>query len=134
MIRTTQAAFLVAPEPQRDAAMRAELVHQSVAPFRVTERDQLFRQQAHTHRRTVILGQFLNQQRWDPVAPKQLTHRRSRTRPSEQIILFLAKHRRILRDRPIQASPSRRDRLAFTYAPHRWLPLREYQRTTAAVT
>ena len=99
VIRAAQPAFLVAAEPQRHAAMRAEFVHQPVATLGVAEGDQPLRQKLHAHRRAVVLRQFLGQQRRHPVAAEHLAHRRARAGAGQQVILFLAKHRRLLRSR-----------------------------------
>ena len=56
MIDAAQAAFLVAPEIQRDAAMRAEFVEQADAALAVAEGDQVLAEQADAHRRAVGLG------------------------------------------------------------------------------
>ena len=92
VIGAAQAALLVAAEPQRDAAMGAELVDQAVAAAAVAERDQPLGQQLHPHRRAVVLGQLLGQQRRHPVAAEQLAHRRPRTGLGDEIVLFLPEH------------------------------------------
>ena len=51
VIRAAQATFLVAAEPQRHTAMRAELVEQAESTVGVAERNHPFRQQLHAHRR-----------------------------------------------------------------------------------
>ena len=100
VIRTAQPAFLVAAEPQRHAAMRAELIQQAVAAFGVAERDQLLGQKLHAHRRAVVLRQFFGEQGRYPVATEHLAHRRSSRRAGQQVILFLAKHGCLLHRRP----------------------------------
>ncbi len=72
VIGAAQAALLVAPEPQRHAAMGAEFVHQADAALRVAERDQALGQQLHAHRRAIRLRQLGRQQRRNPVAPEQM--------------------------------------------------------------
>src|SRR6266403_5190066 len=51
MIDAAQAGFLVASEPQRGAAMRAELVDQTDAALAVTKADQALAQKPNTNRR-----------------------------------------------------------------------------------
>ncbi len=92
VIGAAQAAFLVAAEPQRDAAMGAEFLQQSGAAQRVAKRDEFFRQKLHAHRRAVVLGQFLGQQGGNPVAPEHLAHRRRRPRSCQQFVLLLPQH------------------------------------------
>ena len=78
VIHTAQARLLVAPEPQGDQAVRAEFIQQANSPLRVPKAHQLLTQQLHAHRRTIRFGQFLGQQRWNPVAPHRLSHGGSR--------------------------------------------------------
>ena len=56
VIDAAQAAFLVAPEVQRGATVRAEFVDQADAAFAVAERDQVLAEQADADRRTVGFG------------------------------------------------------------------------------
>src|SRR5947207_1841485 len=86
VVRAAQPALLVAAEPERHAAMGAELVDQADAPFAVAERDQLLSQQLHANRGAVALRQLRVEQRGYPVAPEQLTHRRSGARAREKRI------------------------------------------------
>jgi len=58
VIGATQAAFLVAAEPERDPAVRAELVDEAEAAAAVAEGDQRFRQELHAHRRRAGRGQL----------------------------------------------------------------------------
>ena len=92
MVRTAQPALLIATEPQRHAAMRAELIDQSVTAFGVAKCNQPLRQKLHAHRRTVVLRQFLGQQGWYPIPTEHLAHRCPHARAGQQVILFLAKH------------------------------------------
>ena len=61
VIGAAQAAFLVAPEPQRHAAMGAELVDQPIAPQAVAKRHQPLGQDLDAHRRAVVGGQLFGQ-------------------------------------------------------------------------
>ena len=56
VIDAAQPAFLVAPEIQRDAAVRAEFVDQTDAALAVAERDEVLAEQLDAHRRAVRLG------------------------------------------------------------------------------
>ncbi len=89
VVGAAQAAFLTAPEPERGAAVRAELVEQCHAPVRVTEGDQRLREQLHPHRRAVRLGQFLGKQRRDPVASEQPAHQLARAGARQQLVCLL---------------------------------------------
>ena len=63
VIGAAQPVLLVAAEPQRDAAVRAELVGQRIAALRVAPGQQPLGQQLHPHRRAFVLRQFLGEQR-----------------------------------------------------------------------
>jgi hypothetical protein len=73
VIEAADAAFLVAAEEQRGAAMRAAMVHHADAAGTVAERNQLLAQHHEAHRRPVALqlGRFQGRQ---PVLPHQLAH------------------------------------------------------------
>src|SRR5204862_4474776 len=88
VIGTAQSALLVAAEPERHAAMGAELVDQPEPPLRVTEREQALREQLHADWRTVVVRELFGQQRRNPVAAEQPAHRRAGTGQREQVILF----------------------------------------------
>src|SRR5690606_1537783 len=96
VVGTAQATVLVAAEPERDAAVGAELVHQRVAALGVAPRQQTLGEELDPNRRGVVLRQFLGEQSGDPVLPEELSHRSSGTRLREQLIDFLTKHYSIL--------------------------------------
>jgi len=92
VIGTAQTVFFVAPEPQRNAAMGAEFFDESEPALGVAERDQLFRQELDSHRRTIGLGKLAGEQRRYPVAAEKLAHGRSGTGLGKIIVLFLDQH------------------------------------------
>src|SRR6266852_2507842 len=94
VVRAAQPALLVAPEPQRHAAVGAELVDDADAPFAVAERDQLLSEQFHANRRAIALRQLPVEQRGYPVAPEQLAHRRAGARTGQEYIHLLGQHGR----------------------------------------
>ena len=57
VIGAAQPVLLVAAEPERDAAMRAEFVDQAVASLGVAEGEQPLGQELHPHRRAFVLRQ-----------------------------------------------------------------------------
>src|SRR6185312_8202005 len=71
VIGAAQAAFLVPPEPERYAAMRAELVHEPEPALAVAKRDQALGEELYPHRRAILLGQFAREQGGNPVAAEQ---------------------------------------------------------------
>ncbi len=92
VIAAAQAALLVAAEPQRHAAMGAELVHQPDTPLRVAERDQPLAQELDARRRTVRPRQLFGQQRGDPVATEELAHRCAGAGPAQIFVLLVGDH------------------------------------------
>src|SRR5690349_12039870 len=91
MIRAAQSTLLVLPKPERDAAMRAELVHQADAALAVAETNQVFSHQFHPNRRAIRFGNLRNEQEWRPVAPQQLAHQGIRA-DAAQLIVLLTRH------------------------------------------
>ncbi len=79
-------------EPQRDAAMRAELVDQADAALGVAEGDQLFAHQLDLDRRTVRLGQLVGEQERRPIAAQQFAHQRAGADAAELLVLFTRHH------------------------------------------
>src|SRR5438105_7216559 len=102
VIRTAQPVLLVAPEPERYAAVRAELVDESQPVLRVAERDQALAEDLHPHRRAVGLRQLFGEERRQPVAAEKLAHRRVWTGSAQQFVLFRSHERgSCIVDRPI---------------------------------
>ena len=93
MVRTAQAGLFVAAEPERHAAMGAELVDQSIPALAVAEGKQPLREHLHPHRRAVVLRQLLDHERRDPVGAKHLAHRRAGAGLRQQVVLFFPEHR-----------------------------------------
>jgi len=77
MIGAAQPALLVAAEPQRDAAMRAELVDEADAILAVAKGDQRLAEQLHPHRRAIRRRELVGAERGKPIAPHQIAHRRA---------------------------------------------------------
>ncbi len=92
VIGAAQAAFLVAAEPQRDAAVGAELVDEAELALGIAEGDETLAEQLQAHRRAIGFRQFLAEKRRHPVATEEIAHRRSRVRLRQIVVLFLAKH------------------------------------------
>jgi hypothetical protein len=110
VVETAKAAFLVAPERKRSAAVRAVLVDYPEPAEAVAKRHQVFAQQSHPHRCAVALGDLFGQTRRYPVAAHQLAHRRIALDPAKQLVVFDAQHAHL---RPSASSrrgcPSRRN-------------------------
>src|SRR5207244_7538249 len=92
-IRAAQAVFLVAPEPERHAAVRAELVDQAEAILRVAKCYEFFRKNLYPDGRAIGLGQLGGEQRRQPVAAEELAHRRARAGAGQQFVLFRSHER-----------------------------------------
>ena len=93
VIGAAQAGFLVAAEPERHAAVGAELVDQAVPAVAVAEGEQPLGEDLHPHRGAVVLRQLFVEQRRDPVGAEQLAHRRAGAGLRQQIVLFFSEHR-----------------------------------------
>ena len=93
VIGAAQPVVLVAPEPQRDAAVGAELVGQRIVALRVAPGQQPLAEQLHPHRRAFVLGQLFGEQRGLPAQPEHLAHRRAGAGLGEQVVLFFSEHR-----------------------------------------
>ena len=72
--------------------MGAEFVDQAVTAFAVAERQQPFGEELHPHRRTLVLGKFLRQQRWNPVAAEKPSAGRAGAGLGQEVVLFFAEH------------------------------------------
>ena len=92
MIQATQAAFLVAAEDERCAAMRAVLVQHAQAAGGVAEGHELFTEQPHAHRRAVALRDFFREASGNPVAAHQAAHRRIALDPAEEVVVLGSEH------------------------------------------
>jgi len=92
VVNATQPALLVAPEPQRGAAMWTIFVEEPDPAVAVAERDEILAQQPDAHRRTVGPGDLARQQRRDPIATHRLAHRRSRAGPGQQLVFLTGQH------------------------------------------
>src|SRR6266568_2204764 len=110
VVRAAQPALLVAAEPERHAAMGAELVDDADAPFAVAERDQVLSQQLHANGGAVALRQLPVEQRGYPVAPEQLAHRRAGARAGKEYIHLLGQHGRFTVSAGVSAISSHRSR------------------------
>src|SRR5690242_21782843 len=84
MIAAAQPALLVAAEPERHAAMGAELVHQPDAALGVAKGDEALTEQLDAHRRAIRPRQLLGQHGGDPIAAEELAHRRARIGAAER--------------------------------------------------
>ena len=96
VIDAAQPAFLVAPEEQRDAAMRAEFVDQTDAALAVAERDEVLAEQPDAHRRAVGLGDLRRQAGGDPIPPHRIAHRRPGPDAGDQFVFLRWQHRDFL--------------------------------------
>ena len=98
MVDAAQTAFLVAPEPEIDATVRAVAVEQAEAAVGVLEGDQVLAQHPHAHRRAVGHGQLFRQQHRHPEAAHQVAHQRARTHAGQIFIVLFGEHERLFSD------------------------------------
>ena len=95
VIGAAQAVRLVAAEPQRDTAMRAELLDHADASAGIAKGQQLFSEQLHSHRRAIRHRQFMVVKGRDPVAAKVVTHQGARPGADKFLVLFVAQHAKL---------------------------------------
>jgi hypothetical protein len=93
IFQPAQAAFLVAAEHQRRAAVRAHFIEHADATFRVAEHDEIFAEQTHLERIAIGLGDFFDQAGGKPVASDDLAHRRIAFDAAQQIVFLVCQHR-----------------------------------------
>src|SRR5205085_710790 len=62
VVGAAEAALLVPAEPERYAAVRAELIDEPQASFSIAERQEPFGQQLHADWRAVVFGQLVGQE------------------------------------------------------------------------
>ncbi len=92
VIRAAQPVVLISPEPQRDAAVGAELVGQRQAALGVAPGQEPLRQKLDSHRRAFVLRQLVGVHRRNPIAAEHLAHRRAGTRLRGIGVLFRSEH------------------------------------------
>ena len=109
VIGAAQPVVLVAAEPQRHAAMRAELVGQRESALRVAPGQQPLGQKLDPHRRAFVLRQLLGVHRRNPIAAEHLAHRRARAGLRGERVLLRPEHGMLLESAPSRhtANPSR---------------------------
>ncbi len=110
VIDAAQAAFLVAPEIQRDAAVRTEFVEQPDAAVAVAEGDEVLAEQADADRRAVGLGDLPRQTGGDPIPPHRIAHRGAGADAGDQFVFLRWQHslspRKVFSAGPASASLS----------------------------
>src|SRR5438270_643493 len=76
----------------RSPTVGAVLVEQANMALRVAKCHQVFGEDPHTQRRRIRLPYLIGGADWKPVASHQLSHRRFRPNPAEQLVLFPTQH------------------------------------------
>ena len=95
VIGAAQPVLFIAAEPQRNAAMRTELIDQRVTAADIAPGKQALGKDLYTDGRTFVFRQFLGKEDGNPIAAQQVAHRRSRANPRKQFALFMRQHSRI---------------------------------------
>ena len=85
MIGAANAAIFVSAEEQRHPAVRAFFADQPGATFAVAEAKQFLTHQRNAHRRAIRLRNLLRQHGGNPIAAKQISHRRAGAGSDNQI-------------------------------------------------
>ena len=94
VIEAAQAAFFVAAQHQRGAAVRTVFVQHAKAALGIAECHEVVAERANTHRRAVVLGDFFGKAGRHPVLPHQLAHRRAVLDAAQEIVLLDCQHGR----------------------------------------
>jgi hypothetical protein len=92
VIEAAQAAFLVARQHQRGAAMRTELLDEADGALGIAEGDETLAEKTDAHRRAAGLGDLLRERRRDPVAAKEASERHVGVDMRDERVLFLRQH------------------------------------------
>ena len=100
VVDAADAALLVAAEEHRRAPVRTIRVDEADDSVGVAEREEVFAQKPHAHRRAVLLGQFLRQGGGNPVAAEQFAHGRSASHARDPFVILRLEHLRRLLRRP----------------------------------
>jgi hypothetical protein len=90
VVDAAQAIFLVAPEEERRAAVRAVRAQQADASLRVAKGDEVLAERAHAHGRAVGRRQLGADQDRLPVLAHQVAHRRARPDARQKLVVFPA--------------------------------------------
>jgi hypothetical protein len=88
VIGAAQAVLFVSPEPQGNAAVRAEFIGERIAAFGISPSEQALGKEFHAHRRAIVFRQLLGEEDGNPVAADQVAHGRSRAGSGHQFVLF----------------------------------------------
>src|SRR5206468_4247784 len=86
--------FLVTPEEERGAAVRAGVADQSHSPGSCPEGDQVFAQEADAQRRAIGRRELFGKQEGNPVAAEDLATRRTCGDPGKKLVIARGQHSR----------------------------------------
>src|SRR4051794_1212039 len=92
MIDATDAAFLIAAEPEIGAAVRTMLIDHADHAAAVAEGEQFLSHDGDLLRRAVGFGQFLGQQNREPETAQQLAHPGPRAAFGQETVILSAEH------------------------------------------
>ncbi len=88
VINAAQAAFLVAAEEQRRAAMRAVRIDQADGAVRIAKGDEVLAEEPYAHRRAVTLGDFAREAGRLPITPQPFARRLPRADMHQPSLIF----------------------------------------------
>jgi hypothetical protein len=92
VVEAAQAAFFIAAIKQRDAPVRASLVHDADLALAVAEHHQLVTQHLGGHRIAIGLGDFFYQANGHPVLAHEPAHGRVVLDAAQQFVVFAGDH------------------------------------------
>ena len=88
-----QTVGLVAPQPQRRAAVRTKFLHDAHLPVAGPKSHQVLAQETHAHGRAVRLRKLPGKERRHPISAHGLAHRGAGADSGQLLVFFLAEHR-----------------------------------------
>ena len=73
--------------------MWAKLVDEADAALAIAKTDELLAEQLHADRWAIRFRQFAGHEGRNPIPPHHVAHRRTRSYPGHQLVLFACQHR-----------------------------------------
>ena len=83
--------------------MRAEFVHHTDTPLRVTKGDEVFAENAHPHRVAVRLGHLFGETGGKPELAHELAHGGLALHAAQKIVFLICEHEHVLPNWPLRA-------------------------------
>lgn len=86
MVQATQPVLFVAPEKERSATMRANVIDQSDLPIGVAEGHEIFAQEPHAQRCAIRVRQVGGLECGNPVLTEEIAHGRAGANTGQEVV------------------------------------------------